>query len=217
MFDVVILTVIPDLTRKEFDALLPLVSQDKRERIKKIRFFRDAQNCLLGDIIARVEICRYSEFSMEQLKFTTNAYGKLLLVNCPYYHISISHSGHYVACAVADEPVGIDIELLKPIEPKVAERFFTSDEVDYIINGDYERCFYEVWTKKESRIKWEGKGLYKPLTSFSVFEFNEREQLTYHEVFQNDEAVCHVCSKKEVSPIIRAVNSVSFVHGVISL
>lgn len=33
MFEAVILTVIPDLIQKDFDALLPLVSPDKQERI----------------------------------------------------------------------------------------------------------------------------------------------------------------------------------------
>ena len=30
--------------------------------------------------------------------------------------------------------------------------------------------FYEIWTKKESRIKWEGKGLSIPLPSKNVLD-----------------------------------------------
>ena len=164
------LIVVPELTQSEFEALLPLLSPDKQERIKRYHFFRDTRNALLGDILARTEICRATGLSNRQLDFSTNEYGKPFLTNNPHIHHNISHAGHFIACAVADEPVGIDIELIKPIDMKIAERFFTKDEVAYIQRNQQPHCFYEIWTKKESRIKWEGKGLSKPLPSFSVLE-----------------------------------------------
>lgn len=216
MFEVVILTVIPELRHNDFDILLHFVSSEKQERIKQFHFFRDARNCLLSDILIRIEICRATGLSKKQLEFSANAYGKPFLIGAPHIHFNISHAGYYIACAVANEPVGIDIELIQPIERKIAERFFTSDEVEYIMT-DHERRFYEVWTKKESRIKWEGKGLHKPLKSFSVFESNEREQVTYHEVFQNDEAICYVCSTKQEPPAIRMMDTASFIQNVMLL
>lgn len=122
-------------------------------------------------------------------------------------HFNISHTGGYVACAVADEPVGIDIELIKPIEHKIAEQFYTPDEAEYLMTGDIECRFHEVWTKKESRIKWEGKGLHKSLTSFSVVDSNEQEQVIYHHIFQNDESVYYVCSTKKVSPSVQIMDT----------
>lgn len=111
MFKIVILTVIPELTLNMFDTLLILVSTEKQERIKKFHFFRDARNCLLGDVLSRVEICRALGVSNKQLRFSVNAYGKPFLTNDSNVHFNISHAGHYVACVVADELVGIDIEL----------------------------------------------------------------------------------------------------------
>ena len=116
MFEAVILTVIPELTQNEFDALLCLVSSEKQERIEQFHFFRDARNCLLGDILARYEICRSTGLSMKQLEFSANTYGKPYLIGSPHIQFNISHTGSYVACALADEPVGIDIEFIKPIE-----------------------------------------------------------------------------------------------------
>lgn len=215
MFEVVILTVIPELTQNEFDALLTLVSSEKQERIKKFHFKRDAQNCLLGDVLARIEICRTTNFSIKQLEFSVNAYGKPFLSDSSHIHFNISHAGHYVACTVADQPVGIDIELIKPVDLKIAERFFALDETIYIMDDDHTRRFYEVWTKKESRIKWEGKGLHIALPSFSVLEPNEQEQLTYHEAFQNDEAICHVCSTKQDVLSVRVLDIVTFLRHLI--
>lgn len=215
MLEVVILTVIPELTQDEFDILLTLVSQEKQERIKRFHFFRDARNCLLGDVLTRVEICRATGLSNKQLEFSTNAYGKPFLLNSPHIHFNISHAGHYVVCAVSNEPVGIDIELINPsADMKIAERFFTPDETAYIMAGEQEQRFYKVWTKKESRIKWEGKGLHKPLTSFSVLDSNEQGQLIYHKVYQNDEAICHVCSTNKTTPSVKLIETITFTQGI---
>ncbi len=214
MLEVVILTVIPELTQDEFDILLPLVSPEKQERIKRFNFFRDARNCLLGDVLSRVEICRTTGLSNKQLEFSNNTYGKPFLINNTRIHFNISHAGHYIACVVSDEPVGIDIELIKPMDIVIAERLFTPDETAYIIDNECEQRFYEVWTKKESHIKWEGKGLHIPLTSFNVFDSNGQEQLIYHKVFQNDEAICHVCSTDTGTPSLKQINTIKFMYHI---
>jgi 4'-phosphopantetheinyl transferase len=190
------------------------VSQDKQERIKKFRFFQDARNCLLADMLVRMEILRATEFNNRQLEFSVNAYGKPFLINDPHIHYNISHTGNYIACAVANEPVGIDVELIKPADLKIAERFFTPDETKYIKAGDQSIRFYEVWTKKESFVKWEGKGLSNPLPSFSIFDSGEPERLFYHEIFHNEEAICHVCSTKESAPSIRIMNTEDFTRKI---
>ena len=207
MFEVIIFVDVPALTSDEFDALLPMTTQEKRDRIKRFRFFQDARNTLIGDILARIEICRILGLSNRQLEFSVNKYGKPYLINSPHVHFNISHSGYYIALVLADKPVGIDIELIKDIELNIYERFFAADEATYIMYPDSQSLqrFFEIWTKKESRIKWEGKGLSKPLSSFSVFDNTGEDRLRYHKVFQNDEAICHTCSSIEKAPIVRII------------
>jgi len=215
MFEVVILSIVPELTQEEFDILLPLVSPEKQARIKKFHFFRDARNCLLGDVLARAEICRATGISNKQLEFLTNAYGKPFLINNPHIHFNISHAGNFVACAVSNVPVGIDIELLaKTIDLKIANRFFTPDESAYIMAGEHMLRFYEIWTKKESRIKWEGKGLSMPLPSFDVLDCGDLNQLVYHEVYRTNEAICHTCSTKQEMPHIKVIDTAEFMRSI---
>ena len=203
MFEVSILTTTTGLTQNEFDTLLHFVSPEKQKRIKQFILFQDAQNCLLGDILVRVAICHFTELNMQQLEFAVNPYGKPFLINDPHIHFNISHAGYYVTCVVANEPVGIDIEIIKPIELRIAERFFTSEEVAYIMSSEHMKRFYEIWTKKESRIKLEGKGLLKSLSSFSVLESNQYERFAYHNILNNNEATCYVCSTKQAAPLVR--------------
>lgn len=215
MCEVVILTVIPELAQTEFDKLLQVVAPEKQIRIKRFHFYRDARNTLLGDVLARTEICRVAGLNNKQLEFSTNEYGKPFLthlsndgfVNNPQIHYNISHTGHYVACAIADRPVGIDIESINPVDLKIAERFFAPDETEYIMDSAQTQRFFEIWTKKESRIKWEGKGLSKPLTSFSVFDLAELEKLTYHELFRNEEAICHACICDNNKPNVKLIDT----------
>jgi 4'-phosphopantetheinyl transferase len=215
MFEVSIITVNPELTQEEYDVLLPFVSAEKQERIKKFHFFRDARNCLLGDVLVRAEICRHTGFNNSQLEFSSNEYGKPFLTNDDTIHFNISHAGDYIACVVADEPVGIDVELVKLVDMKIAERFFTADENTYIIEETHLDRFYEVWTMKESYAKWEGKGLYRHINSFSVFEVSGNETVVFHEVFRNDEAICSVCSKIKLAPSIKLLNTTTFVENFI--
>ena len=207
MFKVTILNIKSELTQNEFDILLHRVSTEKQDRIRRFHFFKDAQNCLLSDVLARVEICRITGLSNELLEFSTNEYGKPFLVNNPHIHFNISHTDDYVTFAIADEPVGIDIETMKPIDLRIAERFFTTDETTYIMAGDQIQRFYEVWTKKESRIKWEGRGLHKLLSSFSVFDLIEKKKICYNKVFHDVKDICHVCSRKRGKPFVKIIDT----------
>ena len=217
MLDVVILIAMPELTQEDFNSLLPLVSSEKQDRIKRFHFFRDAQNCLLGDILSRFEICRATGISNRQLEFSVNAYGKPFLVDSHHVHFNISHAGSYIACAISDEPVGIDIELIKSVNIKIAERFFTPNETAYIKSDSQSLRFCEVWTKKESHIKLEGKGLHKSLSSFSVFDTDTQGYHTYHKAFENNAAICHICSAKSNTPSVKIINTEMFIQSSFSL
>jgi len=210
MFKVAILIVVPELTLDKYDLLFSLVSPEKQERIKRFRNFQDAQNCLLGDILARVEICRATGFNNKQLEFTTNSYGKPCLTSNPQVYHNISHAGPYITCVIDDEPVGIDIELIKPIDMKIAKRFFAPNETTYILsapNNIQIQRFFEIWTKKESRIKWEGTDLLKHLPSFNVLNTPKQSKTFYHRVYSNKKAICHVCSNKKETPSTRIINT----------
>ena len=210
MSDIIILNATPILKENEFNTLMQLVTPEKQERINRFHFYNDACNTLLGDVLTRVEICRLTGLSNKHHEFSVNEYGKPILSSNPRIHFNISHSGNYVVCAIGDKQSGIDIEIIKPVDLKIANRFFAADEKEYIFNPKdsfITNRFYEIWTKKESRIKWEGKGLSIPLPSFSVLNSEELKSITYHMVINNDEAICHVCSYINDVPKIREIDN----------
>ncbi|MCL2643089.1 MAG: 4'-phosphopantetheinyl transferase superfamily protein [Candidatus Bathyarchaeota archaeon] len=211
MFEVVVLRVVPELAGFEYDFLLSFVSSKRRERLGRFCFFGDARNSLLGDVLARVLLCRVTGFSNGELEFGVNSYGKPFLVNDSGVHFNISHVGSFVVCVVCDVPVGVDVELVKPVDVRLVERFFVSDEQRYVLSSQDDAVrnarFFEVWTKKESRIKWVGGGLFESLSSFSVLDSLETLGVFYHCICNNGELIGYVCSSKKEVPTVRVIDT----------
>jgi 4'-phosphopantetheinyl transferase len=156
--------------------------------------------------LARYAICKRLGISNRDLDFGANEYGKPVLHEPNGIHFNISHSGNWVVCAVDDTVVGIDVEMIKPIDFKIAERFFSRDEYISFMNQPEEiklKYFYMIWTLKESYIKAEGKGLSIPLNSFtirmesndiSVSVNNEIREFYFYQSFLDSDTVYAVCT-----------------------
>lgn len=100
------------------------------------------------------------------------------LFNKPYLNtdisFNISHSGSCVVCAISlNCEIGIDIEqkAMDSNEIEIFKGHFTRAEWDIISSSvDPEDCFYKMWTRKESVVKADGRGLLLPLNEISVIE-----------------------------------------------
>lgn len=93
----------------------------------------------------------YSELFNEPLPLMgSTKQGKPFFVERPDIHVSLSHSGDYVLCALSDTSVGIDIEKMRLIKPGLDERVRSNEE---------RTCFdfFSSWVLKESFIKWQGR------------------------------------------------------------
>lgn len=106
-------------------------------------------------------------------EIVTSEYGKPYL-NGGNLFFSLSHSGNYAFCAIADCEIGADIQIKAAYDPKLADRFFTAGERAYISRAiDKDSAFLRVWTLKESYIKAVGRGLGIPLASFEALPVDE--------------------------------------------
>jgi 4'-phosphopantetheinyl transferase len=84
--------------------------------------------------------------------------------------LNISYSGNLViAGASPDGIIGIDMEKIKPIDFAAYQLEYTNDEWQQIATSIHElEAFYTIWTRKESVLKADGRGLSQLLSSFSV-------------------------------------------------
>ncbi len=86
-----------------------------------------------------------------------------------------SHTKDIFVCALANNNVGIDIEKIGNLNLRIVDYFFTLDEKEYILSAKENKNyrFTEIWTKKESYLKWLGTGIEIPIKKFSIFEIQK--------------------------------------------
>ena len=86
---------------------------------------------------------------------------------------NLSHTSGHVVAAVAGEPVGVDIEALRPVSNRtaLAAKHFTRSELERLqsLAGDAAAgYFFRTWTRKEAAAKLTGLGLAAPVQQFST-------------------------------------------------
>jgi 4'-phosphopantetheinyl transferase len=98
--------------------------------------------------------------------------GKPYFADMAEFQFNISHSGTKVFLAVSENNIGCDVEFIRDINMKIADRYFSENERLYIKNAQNEaeqkERFFDLWTLKESFLKVRGAGLSLPLTSFDI-------------------------------------------------
>lgn len=88
----------------------------------------------------------------------------------PPVFLSLSHSGDYAVCALANSPVGVDIQRIQPVRTGMLRRFFDEGQREafqqaYRIKDreflpkEAEAAFLRQWTAKESYMKLTGTGM----------------------------------------------------------
>lgn len=87
-------------------------------------------------------------------------------------HFNVSHSGEYLAIAVSESPVGIDIQETKNIKDGMYRKVVQPKEQS-LIGEDRQRDFLRLWSLKESYVKAEGKGLRIPMKDYYFEKENE--------------------------------------------
>ena len=95
--------------------------------------------------------------------------GKPFFPDLPGMHFSLSHSGSFCLCALSPSPVGADIEAVRIRGEVLLRRGLTEAErVWCLAAGDPWPRFCLLWTRRESRCKWSGRGLTLPVRDIAV-------------------------------------------------
>lgn len=155
------------LTPTEYEQCLALMEADRRQKVLQIPQEERRKATVLGEWLAKTMLATQSSLPIEQIELLRTPKGK------PYAkglaEFSISHSGPWVVVALSHRPVGIDVECLRPIDLKLAQRVCTERDLAFLFTGEplFEKtedpallaCFFKIWTAKEAYFKQQGTGI----------------------------------------------------------
>ncbi|MCK5838739.1 MAG: 4'-phosphopantetheinyl transferase superfamily protein [Bacteroidales bacterium] len=166
----------PDFIDKK-DEYLTMLPAKAKQRVLQYTRAEDLQRSLFGELLVRRMISKKLNIHPREIEIVFSSKGKPMLKGKSDLHFNLSHSGHWVVCAIANKPVGIDVEMIQAGKLKIAKRFFTETEINDLRSKDDKKqlhYFFDLWTLKESYLKVLGKGLTLALNSFSVVNEENR-------------------------------------------
>lgn len=197
------ITDISDLTDMEYRKLYERASLERQQKADRYLRIQDSYRCIVGEALLRHALQQSLGISDVELIKTSS--GKPCLSGKGRFDFNLSHSGRWVVLAWGNCPVGVDVEMISMDESKerLARRYFGEDEQAYLFAAhgqDRSRRFFEIWTKKESYLKYRGTGITCALNSFSVLT-PQVLGVTFHVTFLED-AVLTLCTQDLACQIV---------------
>jgi len=155
-----------DVSQLDINQTQHSVSLDRIKKTARYIHQKDKKLSIGAELLLKYSLNQINIFNPV---ISHDQYGKPFLVNHPRVHFNLSHSEEYVACAVSDSPVGVDIERVREIELDIARHYFFGSEYQQIQDSPHQlRTFYQFWVLKESYMKMTGLGFRLGLDEFSI-------------------------------------------------
>ena len=147
-----------------------VVSEERRMKADRFRFIDDAKRSIFSEVLLQY-ILYQAVGQLVKMDIAYNEFGKPFLNHMNDFSYNLSHSGKWVVIAYGSSEVGIDIEKILTGREDIADIYFTEHEKRFInaaTGKERNKRFTQIWTLKESYIKYLGTGLSSSLNSFSV-------------------------------------------------
>lgn len=143
------------------------LTEDEAARLQAMASPGRRRSFLAGHWLARELAAGWLQVGATRIGLGRHADGRPLLQvdGAPSaLSLSLSHSGDWLAVALADAPVGVDIELPRRTRdyPALARFAFSPEEaarLDALDDAGRRGAFHVLWTLKEARGKRSGEGL----------------------------------------------------------
>ena len=141
------------------DEVLQLLSDQRREQALCFRHDLGRRTCAAAYLLLCEGLRRYYGIAELPL-FSYGEHGKPTIVGHPDIHFNLSHCREAAICVLADRPVGVDIETIRPLREALMRHTMNDDEVQQILVADNPAlAFTRLWTMKEAVVKRSGRGI----------------------------------------------------------
>lgn len=192
---------VSDISDEEYTKCFYSMSEQRRTKVKRFKNTIQKKCTLAGECLARKTLAEVTGENPDHFVILADEKGKLYCDDFSQIHFNISHSDDFVAVAVCDKPVGIDIESVRKVSLKLAKKVCTQKELEYIFKklpdeNDYLsqktehiKRFLEIWTIKEAYFKCIGTGItdFQSLDAFGN-DFKKTK-------IENNDYIMHIVTK----------------------
>ena len=104
---------------------------------------------------------KFYNLKLSENDLLKSPYGKLYLKDSNL-SFNVSHTGEFLAIAIFNSEVGLDVELIKEKDfSRVSKKYFGNAPKD-------EKEFFTLWTKAESYIKYKAKSVLTELKKIEI-------------------------------------------------
>lgn len=149
------------LSDEKYAEYLQIADKTTIEKAKRFRFETDKKCTVAGNAIAREALSEMLKKPPREIEILRTESGKPYINDDIFFNIS--HSEGVVAIVFSENEIGVDTEKIRPVDYRIAEKFYTENEKRYIMSAKNEDekllRFFEIWTLKESYLKCTGDGL----------------------------------------------------------
>lgn len=182
------------------EELMVFLSNDQQKKVRKYRKAVDQKLSLYSALLIIAggkKVIGETRFSFELSQTET---GKPFFVNYPTVYFNISHSGEVVICGFSNQTIGVDVEKIGKVYPEViSDSFHEVEQCRYMDSSNKEKTFYEVWTRKEAYVKFDGSGIAQDLTLINTYKLQEE---LFFQSWNEGGYQFSICSYKEEKIVI---------------
>lgn len=164
---------------------------ERRAKALRYRQEIDRKNCVAAYLLLLYAL--WKDYGILQPTIACSASGKPYLPDYPNIHFNISHCPKGCICAVADSPIGADIQDVRPFSWDVAQRCCSQKELRLLTaSAEPALTFTKMWAMKESYLKMTGVGIAQDLSQIDTTKLNEKIEVTV----TNDCCIAVACADK---------------------
>jgi len=145
------------------DSFKSILTGDEIGRANRFYLQKDRNRFITSRAALRTILGKYLNLAPEAVEFESGLNKKPFIKNGNQNNLqyNLSHSGDAILLAVADSPIGADVEFINNDfgYSEVLTDNFSSAEVNYITETDSIHRFFKLWTRKEAVTKATAQGL----------------------------------------------------------
>lgn len=136
------------LTAEETETMMALLPPERRERLLRQREDRRREPLCAYFLLCRALSELYGWRELPEIALTDR--GKPYFLRRPEVQFNLSHTAGAVLVGVVDEPLGVDIEHIRPVSQRAMRR---------LADVDTREDFFRSWVRREARAKRSGDGV----------------------------------------------------------